>query len=162
MAVQRRFAICAVLWLALLGSLTVFAAYDATGRQPMIPAHGSNERAKITIDNRVIEDATGLVPDRGPAYLSERPAPRCVEEVPPCKIPGSDFVDGQSIDTVCFIFGASMTNMDYSSLTARVNPARVTSSLWYGVLDSQGRVGYISEVYLTEHSRGGLGLPPCP
>lgn len=161
-AMQQRFVICGVLWLALLGSLTVFATYDASGRQPVVPAYGGNAHAQIVVDNRVVVDAVGLVPDVGPAYLSVRPVPRCVVQVPTCKITGSDFVDGQAVDAVCFVFGEGMTNMDFGSLTARLNPARVTSSLWYGVRDRQGRVGYISEVYLTPESRGGLGLARCP
>lgn len=39
--------------------------------------------------------------------------------------------------------------------------ARAESDLWYRASFPDGRSGYVSEVYLSGASRGGLGLPDC-
>ena len=62
---------------------------------------------------------------------------------------------------VCQLTGDAMTNADLTSTNIGQNPNVASSALWLGAPAPDGRVGYISEVYLAPAYRGGLGLPPC-
>lgn len=42
------------------------------------------------------------------------------------------------------------------------NKNGVFSALWYRCILADGKTGYLSEVYVTPASRGGLALPTCP
>ena len=54
-----------------------------------------------------------------------------------------------------------MYNYNLRETAAESNPDRVASDRWYRATFPDGRSGFISEVYLSESSRGGLGLPDC-
>jgi len=147
--------------LAMLLGLTVLAAYDAQGKDPVVARPGTRLSARIVVQNQVVVSSSGTQPDKTPVYLSSQRVPRCADQQPSCMIAGSKVVDGSVLTAECFAFGAGMTNMDLRVLAARRNPERVSSDLWYGVRAPDGSLGFVSEVYLTTASRGGLGLRQC-
>jgi hypothetical protein len=158
----RRSATGAVLRLALalifLGAVTVIAAYSVQGKSPVIPQYGSRSSAVVTAQNRVVVGSTGTVEDT-PLYISMLTVPRCAQHH--CELPNSRIADGTRLVAICFVLGAGMTNMNLGVLSTRKNPARITSDIWYGIRTANGRFGYVSEVYLTPKSRGGLDLRKC-
>jgi hypothetical protein len=144
------------------GALTTLAIYDAQGNDPLVPEPGDRAAATIVVQNKVVISAHGLVEDRTPVYLSTTPVKYCASAARHCKVPGTEVGTGATWTAVCFTFGDGMTNMNLRAVGARRNPERVSSDLWYGVRLPDGRLGYVSEVYLTPVSRNGLGLRHCP
>jgi hypothetical protein len=114
----------------------------------------------VVVQNRVAIAEGMLVEDRTPSYLASRPIARCAN-IPGCKIPGTDVWSGATFAAVCQLTGDAMTNADLASTNIGRNPNAASSALWLGARAPDGRVGYISEVYLAPAYRGGLGLPPC-
>ena len=112
------------------------------------------------VQNKVAIGEGQLVEDRTPSYLGERPVARCAN-LPDCKIPGTDVGTGATFVAVCQLTGESITNADLTSTSIGQNPNAAVSELWLGARAPDGRVGYISEVYLAPAYRGGLGLPLC-
>ncbi|MEJ2887319.1 hypothetical protein [Actinomycetospora aeridis] len=114
----------------------------------------------VVVQNRVAIGDGALVEDRTPSYLSSRPVARCAN-MPGCKIPGTDVGSGFTFEAVCQLTGEVITNADVTSTNIGQNPNAAVSELWLGARAPDGRVGYISEVYLAPAYRGGLGLPAC-
>ncbi|MEJ2859751.1 hypothetical protein [Actinomycetospora flava] len=114
----------------------------------------------VVVQNRVAIGDGALVEDRSPSYLSSRPVARCAN-MPGCKIPGTDVGSGFTFVAVCQIVGEVITNADVTSTNIGQNPNAAVSEVWLGARAPDGRVGYISEVYLAPAYRGGLGLPAC-
>lgn len=114
----------------------------------------------VVVQNRVAIAEGMLVEDRTPSSLASRPVARCAN-IPGCKIPGTDVWSGATFAAVCQLIGDAMTNADLTSTNIGQNPNAASSALWLGARAPDGRVGYISEVYLAPAYRGGLGLPPC-
>lgn len=114
----------------------------------------------VVVQNKVAIGEGQLVEDRTPSYLGERPVARCANQ-PGCKMPGTDVGTGATLLAVCQLTGESITNADLTSTNIGQNPNAAVSELWLGARAPDGRVGYISEVYLAPAYRGGLGLPPC-
>jgi hypothetical protein len=148
------------LTMVFFGALTIVAIYYTQGNDPLMPEAGDRTSATIVVQNKVVTSAEGLREDRTPVYLSRRPAARCAER--DCEIDGTTMGTGVRLVAVCFTLGEGMSNMNLASSQARRNPGRVSSDLWYGVRAGDRSLGFVSEVYLTPESRGGLGLRRCP
>jgi hypothetical protein len=118
------------------------------------------ETRTVVVQNKVAIGEGQLLEDRTPSYLGARPVARCAN-LPGCKIPGTDVGTGATFVAVCQLTGESITNADLTSTSIGQNPNAAVSELWLGARAPDGRVGYISEVYLAPAYRGGLGLPPC-
>lgn len=114
----------------------------------------------VVVQNRVAIGDGALVEDRTPSYLSARPVARCAN-IPGCKIAGTDVSSGFTVAAVCQLTGEVITNADVTSTNIGQNPNAAVSALWLGARAPDGRIGYISEVYLAPAYRGGLGLPAC-
>jgi len=127
----------------------------------VVLAGGPDHRPRtVVVQNRVAIGGGQLIEDRSPSYLATRPIAYCAN-VPGCKIPGTEVGSGAVFAAVCQLTGDAMTNADLTSTNIGQNPNVASSALWLGALAPDGRVGYISEVYLAPAYRGGLGLPPC-
>ncbi|PVZ11824.1 hypothetical protein [Actinomycetospora cinnamomea] len=114
----------------------------------------------VVVQNRVAIGRGELIEDRTSSYLATRPVAYCAS-MPGCKIPGTDVWSGATFTAVCWLTGEAMTNADLTSTNIGQNPNVASSALWLGARAPDGRIGYISEVYLAPSYRGGLGLPPC-
>jgi hypothetical protein len=149
----------------LLGALTggvigIGATFTATTLTEVDhPVTPSVAATVITIQNKVALGSDRLVEDTTPAYLSARPEPFCASHG--CKVAGTEVSSNAMFVAVCYLQGIEMFNYNLDSSESKTNPNRVVSSRWYRAVLPDGRSGYISEVYLTPGSRGGLGLPVC-
>ena len=113
----------------------------------------------VVVQNKVAIGPSELVEDVTPVYLSSRTVPYCSRAG--CEVPGTLMWSGVSLQVLCRTTGATMTNESAASAGISRNPGAATSALWYLAQMPNGTRGYISEVYLTPASRGGLGLPAC-
>ncbi len=114
----------------------------------------------IVVQNEVAIGASELVEDNSPSYLAADPIAKCAD-VPGCKLTGTDLHTGDTVEAVCQLQGTLLTNANLDSPGIKENPHVAASALWYGVKWSDGRRGYINEVYIAPNYRGGLGLPKC-
>lgn len=133
-------------------------ASSANGRR----ANGGTAKGPVTVvvQNKVAIGATGLFEDNTPAYLSSKTVPFCSREG--CEVARTQMHSGAVLQALCQQQGTTMTNEDAASPGIQRNSGAATSSRWYLTEMPTGVRGYISEVYLTAASRGGLGLPSCP
>ena len=154
-ATRRRVEIAAFAVLAALvaGLATALVVVLAVAPDPPVDR-------TVVVQNRVAIGDGALVEDRTPSYLSSRPVARCAN-IPGCKIPGTEVGSGFTFVAVCQLTGEVITNADVTSTNIGQNPNAAVSELWLGARAPDGRVGYISEVYLAPAYRGGLGLPAC-
>lgn len=113
----------------------------------------------LTVDNRVTNGATMMREDT-PAYLSTVTRNFCKRDG--CMVSGTDVLSsGSNVTAYCQVSGDRTTNgQDNSSIDDR-NPGLFESQRWYGIRWSDGRTGYISEVWIAAAHRGGAGLPGC-
>lgn len=134
---------------------------EATGSPKPTPTNAppADPTRVVTVQNQVTNGAQAMREDSTPAYLSSRPAPFCKRDG--CAVPGTDVASGATITALCQTGGPRMTNGQDNSGVDDANPGLATSTLWYRARTSDGHEGFISEVYLTQGSRGGLGLPAC-
>lgn len=131
------------------------AAPEGTPPPPRPPL-----RRVVTVDNRVTNGATQMREDPIPVRLTTKPWIRCGARG--CNIAGTERRSGQSYDAaVCQTTGERTTNGQDGSPVDDANPGLFTSTRYYGVRLSDGRFGYVSEVWLARASRGGLALPRC-
>ncbi|MGI8665413.1 MAG: hypothetical protein ACR2N4_05205 [Jatrophihabitans sp.] len=121
--------------------------------------HGAPERT-LVVQNEVAVGASGLIEDDSPSYLAAHPIAKCAN-VPGCKLTGTDLHTGDTVQAVCQLQGALLTNADIESAGIKTNPNVAASALWYGIRWTDGRRGLINEVYIRPSYRGGLGLPGC-
>lgn len=157
----RRLLLTVALTMLFVGALTLLAIYETQGNDPFRPEPGDGTSATIVTQNKVIVGPSGLIEDKTPLYLSRRPVARCAGPEQNCAVPGTFMGSGIALVATCFVTGEGMTNMDVRSSSARRNPHRVSSDLWYGTRAPDGSTAYLSEVYVTHASRGGLGLRWC-
>ena len=115
--------------------------------------------AVITVQNKVALGPSELIEDSTPAYLSSKPIPYCRHHG--CEVPDSQMSSGVMLVAVCYVHSAIMYNYNLDSSASQENRNRASSTLWYKVILSDGRSGYISEVYTEPADRGGKGLPTC-
>jgi hypothetical protein len=94
-----------------------------------------------------------------PAYLSTVTQNYCRRDG--CMLAGTEVGTGAVLTATCQTFGARTTNGNDGSAVDDANPELFSSTRWYGVRWSDGRFGYISEVWINAADRGGLGLPGC-
>lgn len=153
----RRIAAVSVITFVFGFSLTVLASYNAHGKDPRLPKPGNLASATVVVQNSVVVSATGSIEDR-PLYLSSRLIRRCRENG--CQVGTVLIPDHTLLTATCFAIGSTMTNLDLTRLSARQNPQRVSSDVWYQV-SYGGLTGFVAEVYLTPDSRGGMHLRPC-
>lgn len=113
----------------------------------------------ITVQNKVALGTDRLIEDTTPAYLSTKPAPSCARSG--CKVSGTDVGSGAMLVAVCYTRGVEMFNYNLDSSESKINPNRADSTLWYRSVFPDGRLGYISEVYVVPADRGGKGLARC-
>ena len=117
------------------------------------------QRLSLTIDNRVA-NGRAMREDAQPVVLTSQPWNRCGERG--CNISATDRWSGGVYDyAVCQTRGESMTNGNDTATGSADddNPDRYSSVLFYGVRLTNGRTGYVSEVWVRE--RGGRSLPTC-
>ncbi|GLZ51713.1 hypothetical protein Acsp07_13300 [Actinomycetospora sp. NBRC 106378] len=130
------------------------------GRWSDLGPQGPAVRA-IEVQNKVALGPDRLVEDRTPAYLSTIPISYCAVTDRSCKVPGTEMQSGAGLVAHCVVHGQELHNYNLDEVAAWSNPDRSDSDLWYRASFPDGRIGYISEVYLTSSSRGGLGLADC-
>ncbi|MFE2823258.1 hypothetical protein [Streptomyces sp. NPDC059271] len=125
------------------------------------PEHPS---AHVTVDNRVTNGPTQMREDTAHlAYLSTKAVKFCKRQDSDhnCAVSGTDMGSGAALTAECYTNGERVTNgMDQDTLDDH-NPGLYESTLWYRIRWSDGRTGYLSEVWLARADRGGAGLPPC-
>lgn len=113
----------------------------------------------LVVYNKVTNGATAMREDV-PAYLSSVPQNFCRSNG--CMVAGSERNTGGTYSpAVCQTQGARTTNGHDGSSTDDGNPGLFSSSRWYGIRIGDGRIAYISEVWIDPSQRGGLGLPGC-
>ncbi|WP_328442745.1 hypothetical protein [Amycolatopsis sp. NBC_00438] len=117
--------------------------------------------AAVSVQNMVALGESDLRPDSTPAYLSTERVSRCATPTKNCKVAGTEMDTGVLLVATCQAEGEELVNFNLDS-TSPENPNRARSKRWYDVRLPDGRTGFINEVYLAPHDRGGLGLPSCP
>ena len=138
----------------------LLTAGGAASRPGVDAQAASTVPVTVVVQNKVVSGPSGFYEDTTPVYLSTLTEPMCARNG--CEVPGTRMWSGAVLQVVCQTQGASMTNEDLHSPAVATNPHGATSSRWYRAEMPTGTAGYISEVYLTPASRGGLGLPACP
>lgn len=113
----------------------------------------------LTIYNKVTNGATTMREDSTPIYLSSATLPKCKSQG--CALPGTDMWSGHQIVALCHLQGSRLTNGQDNSSIDDNNPGLLTSTLWYRIRWSDGRVGYISEIWIAPGDREIQGLPTC-
>ena len=122
---------------------------------------GAGPTRVITVQNKVAIGASQLIEDKTPAYLSSEPRPYCANEQNNCEVRGTTMQSGAAVTADCVVTNDMiMVNYDLKDTAAFHNPDAVNSRLWYHGTHN-GKFGYISEIYVVAHDRGGLGLPTC-
>ncbi|MFC5947922.1 helix-turn-helix domain-containing protein [Pseudonocardia lutea] len=154
---RRLLAVVAVLG-ALVGAGIATAIVQLVGGGAAVAPLAPAATAVVTVQNKVALGASDLVEDNTPSYLSARPVAFCASHG--CKVTGSEITSGALLPAMCVAHGERMWNYNLDSPAAG-NPNRADSDLWYQVAWPDGRIGYLSEVYVAPGSRGGLGLPTC-
>jgi hypothetical protein len=125
---------------------------------PPAPGPAPAPQHAVVVWDKVTNGATEMREDT-PAYLSTVTHNYCKRDG--CNLTGTDARTGTSLIAICQTTGDRTTNGQDNSTVDDSNPGLYSSSLWYKIRWSDGRLGYISEVWLEPTSRGGLGLPGC-
>jgi hypothetical protein len=112
----------------------------------------------IIVDNRVTNGPSQMREDT-PAYLSSVTRNFCKRDG--CALGGTDMGSGAAILAECATLGSRTTNGQDNSAIDDGNPGLFTSTRWYGIRWSDGRFGFISDVWIRHDFRGGLGLRAC-
>ncbi len=136
-------------------AVTLFARTD----DAVQPAAGLATTIVLHSGPQTVEIRSG---NGAPVYLSTRPVARCAERG--CAIPGTQLLPGEFKVVSCYTGGEVVTdtNPDHHLGNARMkNPDNFRSDGWYGSLLHDGRLAYLSEVYVTPEYRHGLNLPEC-
>ena len=137
----------------LAGLAWVVLANEPGDKPPPAPTRNIIVQNKVAIGpNELVEDAT-------PAYLSAQAVSYCANKN--CKVDGTDLKSGDNLETTCYVHGEKMYNYSLDSQASANNPNKFQSDLWYQARHSNGKTGYISEVYIEKSYRGGQNLPMC-
>jgi hypothetical protein len=145
--------------LVLLGAgVALGRAIDRAGRPPADdgPARGIEGRTAL-IDTRTTSGSH--VDQQYQAYLSTETLNRC--RGLGCAVPGSTLVTGDRVTLTCLTHGERVTNGNDASPLDDSNELLAESSWWFGAVDTEGRWGFIAEVWVHPDDRGGGGLPFC-
>ena len=126
---------------------------------PPRPAPVAEERELLLIDNRVTE---GMAMREDPSPVRLTTAPRVYCGARGCAITGTERGSGETyVGAVCWLHGENTTNGDRGNPDDDRNPELYESTRYYGVRLDDGTFGYVSEVWVADGYRGGLGLPQC-
>lgn len=153
------------LWPVMVGMLVVVTAVAVHMADVLMLPVGPSASPKpaklaiIVIQNKVAMGHSDLLEDTSPVYLSSRPVPYCSRLG--CVVPATTLSSGAYVVADCRTNSDMMWNYNLDSSEVQTNPNRAKSNLWYHVVLSSGASGYISEVYIEQAYRGGLGLPVC-
>jgi hypothetical protein len=137
---------------AYLDALSAPASASTTPSGPVEPGI-------LVVQNKIAAGPAELIEDATPAYLSTKKIPYGARHG--CKVPGSEMWSGEVLRATHQSKGARMTNYNLDSLVVQRNPHRWAPEISYLAERSDGKVGYLSEVYVAEEYRGGMGLPYC-
>ncbi len=114
----------------------------------------------LLVDNRVTNGSTQMREDPTPVRLTTKPWKNCGSRG--CNIVGTERRTGQTYDkAICQTTGERTTNGNDGSSVDDRNPGLFTSTRYYKVKLSNGKAGFVSEVWINKKDRGGLGLPKC-
>ena len=140
---------------AILAGVAATAGLSLTGSSSRRPP----AFASVVVQNKVAIGPTLLIEDKTPSYLASEAISHCTTRG--CKLQGTEMWSGAKLVVSCWTRGEEMTNEDATSVGIERNPGAYSSDLWYYALWSDGRHGYVSEVYIAPGYRGGLGLKRC-
>jgi len=135
----------------------VVAAFTAGEPEPERIARGGRTVSiynNVTAGPRMREDVM-------PVRLSVLPA-LCRSDASRCLVTDAELRTGDEVPVRCWTRGERVTNGDDTTTRDDDNPQLVSSTRWYGVPTTSGRLGYVSEVWVAPRDRGGLDLPRCP
>jgi len=121
------------------------------------PSEPGSSGAVLTVYNKVT-DGDSMREDT-PAYLSDTTQNYCRKSG--CMLANTDMGSGDQITAICQRVGDRTTNGQDDSSGDDGNASLFQSTRWYGIRWSDGRMGYLSEVWTAEQDRGGRGLPTC-
>lgn len=140
--------------------VTVPAPPPSKKPKPTIPRPTPATGKVLLVDNRVTNGATQMREDPTPVRLTTKPWINCGSRG--CNVAGTERRSGQTYDkAICQTTGERTTNgHDGSSIDDR-NPGLFTSTRYYKVKLTNGKTGFVSEVWINKKHRGGLGLPKC-
>lgn len=94
-----------------------------------------------------------------PGYLSSRPENYCKRDG--CMVRGTDVLrTGAIVMATCQTLGARTTNGEDANPVDDADPERYESRPWYGVRWTEGRFGFLSEVWVHPDDRGA-SVCPC-
>ncbi|MCW2992909.1 MAG: putative thiopeptide-lantipeptide biosynthesis related protein [Conexibacter sp.] len=112
----------------------------------------------VTVDNRIPIGRSRMSEDK-PLRLFTTAA-ICRDET--CVVPGTSYNSGDRIShTVCQTRGDWVTNQNMNTHADDANSGVASSSLWYGVRQSNGHLAFVSVVWLARGQRDGRSLPDC-
>jgi hypothetical protein len=115
--------------------------------------------ASVIVQNKVAIGPSKLIEDSSPSYLSSEAISRCASRG--CKLQGTEMSSGAKLVASCWTHGEEMTNADFTSEGISQNKGAASSDLWYRALWVDGRIGYISDVYIVPQDRGTMDLKQC-
>ncbi|GAB3939785.1 hypothetical protein [Micromonospora vulcania] len=128
-------------------------------RAALPPPPPTPAQVVLTVQNLATRGASAMGEDPVAAYLTTYPEKSCSKKG--CTIVGTDRRTGGTYKpAVCQTQGPRTTNGNDSDPADDANAQLYSSTRYYGV-QLDGRVGYISEVWIQPSQRGGLGLPQC-
>lgn len=124
------------------------------------PRNEASPGRVLQVDNRVTEGMK-MAEDPSRTSLTTKAIAFCGKRG--CNIPNTERQTGDSYDAaVCQRRGEVITNGNKGSPIDDKNPLLDSSDIYYGVkLKATDTFGYVSEIWIAPHQRGGLGLPRC-
>ncbi|NED35600.1 helix-turn-helix transcriptional regulator [Streptomyces sp. SID8499] len=127
----------------------------------LIPSERGKPRdfATVVIQNKVAIGPSSLLEDTTPLYMSSRTISHCARRG--CELSGTTMWSGAKVVVSCWAHGERLTNEDLTSSGIARNPHGATSDLWFYGKWSDGRGGYVAQVYVAPAFRGTLGLREC-
>ncbi|MFC8229522.1 hypothetical protein [Streptomyces sp. NPDC057287] len=132
-----------------------------TGTPGSGPDPSAADEVTVVVRNLVTDGRTQMREDTAhPAYLSTQPVKRCKDRTPVCAVPG-DLASGDRLTALCRLSGDRITNGQDQEDVDDLNQGLDESTLWYRLQSADGRVGYLSVIWLAPGDRGGHGLPAC-
>ncbi len=131
---------------------------EASGRTQVAEAISTPQFSRtVSVLNQVTSGSE--MREDTPSYLSTLPASSCKRDG--CALEGTDVNTGAELDATCQTLGPRVTNGDDTTPADDDNPGLADSRLWYGIRWSDGRFGFLAEVWIQPDDRGGLDLPLC-
>ncbi|MEY9838587.1 helix-turn-helix domain-containing protein [Streptacidiphilus sp. EB103A] len=145
--------------LTVVGGITCFGVVSVVTLLTASSPKHFQSFASVIVQNKVAIGPSELIEDSSPSYLSSETISRCGTRG--CKLQGTEMSSGAKLVVSCWTHGEEMTNADFTSAGISRNKGVASSDLWYRALWSDGRIGYISEVYIVPQNRGTMDLKQC-